>query len=208
MTDHEIDFVRIGIIADATVIPEEGLAEQLGDSGPECLDLYLRQIDRDAPLPTGKFVQAIRSKQRHMVGRGFEQIGLLQKHPDSYVLGIMRLVRGILIGGLHLRKQVDPLAIRLRQDDFESPGVAQFCDAVQIGAQTFGVSILRTSQKRLQRCAGIPLVLIQQIERKAFELAVMAEQQCLHQGHVDCLDEPGFTNFCKLPATPNLPARQ
>jgi len=117
-------------------IPEKGLAEHLGDGGPESLDLHLRQIDRDTPFPTGKFVQAIRSKQRHMVRGSFEQIRMLQKHPESYVPGIMRLVRGILIGGLHLGKQVDPLAIRLRLDDLESPGVAQFRDPVQIGAQT------------------------------------------------------------------------
>ena len=143
MTDHEVDLVRISIIADPAIIPEKCLAEQLGDGGPECLDLLLRQINRDAPFPTGKFVQAIRGQQRHMVGGGFEQIGMLRKHPDSHVPGIMRLVRDILIGGLHLRKQVDPLAIRLRLDDFESPGVAQFRDPVQVGAQTLGVSETR-----------------------------------------------------------------
>ncbi|AXC50768.1 hypothetical protein DRW48_14770 [Paracoccus suum] len=46
-----------------------------------------------------------------MVGR-VEQIGMLQKHPDGDVLGIMRLVGRVGVAGLDIREQIDaPTAV-------------------------------------------------------------------------------------------------
>ena len=110
----------------------------------------------------------------------------------------MRLVRRVLVAGLHVGEQIDALTGGLRLDDLEAAGIAQFRDAVQIAAQPFGIAVLGTGQQFLQRLAGGILLLVQQVDGEALVLALVPRQQRLHQGEINGLDEPGVHELLQI----------
>ena len=198
VADHEVDLVIVVVVADPTVVPKKGVTKERGNGRPERLDLLRRQIDHDATFSPSIFMEAVGGEHRHVIGGRVEQIGMLQKHPDGDVLGIMRLVRRVLVADLHVGEQINALTGGLRLDDLEAAGIAQFRDAVQIAAQPLGLAVLGAGQQFLQRLAGDILLLVQQVDGEALVLALVPRQQRLHQGKIDGLDEPGVYELLQI----------